>query len=182
MEYSDYGNLVRTPQMWADICGLTQDDIPTQVVCFWEEVQEFNSAVSDTCMLDGLVDSLWVRTVLGHLGHDPLKLLEMDQMLSDMHFAADFDYEVLRDGCNEVTNSNFSKFCMSTTTADISVLDYRGKGVQSHWVKRNYEDKTWYVIQSSEDQTVNGKFYPKGKILKGLNYFEPDLMKIVNRG
>lgn len=170
---------IQTPAMWGKIAGLTEQDIPTQRKCFWEEVQEFSSAVSQACKLDGLVDSNWVWEVLRSLNDDPIKLLEMEQMLADMYSLADFEHDVYSKACKEITLSNFSKFCMSTTTADLSVMDYAKKGISTHWVKVDYDGTDYYVIRSSIDQEVNAKVYPKGKILKGVNYFEPQLDKLL---
>ncbi len=66
---------------------------------------------------------------------------------------------------DEVHSSNMSKACVNETEAEKSVEKYRGVGVEVHPEKVNGK----YIIYRSADK----------KILKGVNYFSPNLEKYI---
>lgn len=75
----------------------------------------------------------------------------------------------------EVMLSNLSKFCSTQCEADDTISSYRAHGVDTFYIKHN--DK--YVVKSAYNQVVDGKEYPEGKILKSVNWYEPNLEPIV---
>ena len=78
-------------------------------------------------------------------------------------FDANADYEA-------VYNSNMSKFCQTLEEAQATQDQYAAGGVNS--TQRLCEG--YYAVVSSCDQTdVEGRFSPKGKLLKSINFHLP---------
>ena len=84
-----------------------------------------------------------------------------------MGFDADLDLE-------EVHDSNMSKFCSTIEDAVATQEAYEEKGIQAAIEKIS---GIW-AVKSHVDQTVKGKFYPKGKLLKSVKFFEPNLVNL----
>lgn len=76
-----------------------------------------------------------------------------------------------------VYESNMSKFDLDKQTALAGVEKYSRMGVSVaiHEIptEEDGETFTYYVLKSDQDQVVDGKSYPSGKFLKGLNYKDP---------
>ena len=71
----------------------------------------------------------------------------------------------------EVHRSNMGKFCHSIEEVEATIEQYRLQGV----VGRSKKKKGLWAIVSTQDQHDNtGKFFPKGKLLKSVQYFEPE--------
>ena len=73
----------------------------------------------------------------------------------------------------EVHRSNMSKFCHADHEACDTAVAYERLGINV--IFRYLADKRIAVI-SAKAQTVNNKFYPKGKLLKSINFKEPVLL------
>lgn len=75
----------------------------------------------------------------------------------------------------EVHASNMSKFCTSSSECDDSISFRQAEGKADYTGAGGYEvkvgDSTYFVIRRSGD----------GKVLKGKNFFEPDLSKFINQ-
>jgi hypothetical protein len=115
-----------------------------------EEYQELQDALDTedtTALRDAMCDVL--VTVLGlyhYTGHD-----------------ADVDMD-------EVGSSNFSKLCTSLDEVYETIEKYQDLGIDVH----SEGDLPAICIKSSCDQfDITGKFYPKGKFLKNVNWREP---------
>lgn len=70
----------------------------------------------------------------------------------------------------EVNRSNMSKFCRDHSELRATLNQYRGMGLKTNSRKQN----TIVAVISATDQYDNtGKFYPKGKLLKSINFRVP---------
>jgi len=72
-----------------------------------------------------------------------------------------------------VSLSNLSKFDIDLANADLSAAKYEALGLKVEIRNVDYDGVSYHVVVCAEDQEVDGKFYPKGKILKSINFQEP---------
>jgi hypothetical protein len=156
-------NKLTKAQEWGQLCGFDSSDTVTQVKCFYEELEE---------LLDAYCDMRVVCENIENLGYPAIS--ERDYV-TGFEDAAIFSQQTLDDAYNEVCHSLMSKFCKSTTTADLSVLKYEKEGVKTYYKKVG----DYYVIYSKCEQTVSGKNYPLDKVLKGINYRLPNLRQFL---
>lgn len=78
-------------------------------------------------------------------------------------YDADDDY-------NTVFNSNMSKFCSTLEEANETIEMYEGWGIRATIRPKG----GYYAVISADDQTdIDGKFFPKGKLLKSINFTSP---------
>lgn len=71
---------------------------------------------------------------------------------------------------DEVQQSNMSKFCHNTDTAARTARKYEKLGIDCMF---RYMDDGVSAVVSAKNQTVGDKYYPKGKLLKSINFKEP---------
>lgn len=84
-----------------------------------------------------------------------------------------YDIPVMQDQFS-IFESNMSKFDRDLETAQQGTPKYLSLGLNVNIEPVTLDETTYYVIKSSEDQTgTDGKDYPKGKFLKGVNFYEP---------
>lgn len=69
-----------------------------------------------------------------------------------------------------VHQSNMTKFTKDLSVIKQTIDDYMDKGI---YVEAKETNGLWALF-SAKDQFVNGKDYPKGKLLKPITYKEPD--------
>ena len=74
---------------------------------------------------------------------------------------------------SEVNRSNFSKFCKNLEEAKATVVKYEKEGIETELVGI---PTGYYAVKSAKDQTVNDKFFPKGKLLKSIYFSEPEFV------
>lgn len=111
-----------------------------------EELEETKKAYEEnniTDVIDGVVDLQWVHVNLIHM----MGIEDIYQKCFD-----------------EVTRSNFSKFCKTEQEARESVESYRTRNIESDF--RKVDD--YFVVFRKED----------GKILKSLKWSMPDITDI----
>jgi NTP pyrophosphatase (non-canonical NTP hydrolase) len=73
----------------------------------------------------------------------------------------------------EINRSNMSKFCTTQVEAIHTAAKYEKLGVV---VSYRHLDNGWVAVRSAKDQIgKDGKDYPKGKLLKSINYSAPVL-------
>lgn len=156
---------------WVRIAGLNEEDIPYQLKCLEEEmIDEWESAKTYQEAKDAYVDADFVRLVLFSLGYrrDDLddKIIVIYEDLVQRYFA---EYDVLSDVIahrEKVMTANFAKFVTDTNVVRETESHLLMLGI-NHRI-RAYEG--FYVFKSACCQTVNGKHYPRNKILKPINW------------
>lgn len=129
------------------------DAVKRQYSLIDEEFTELRDAIADkdiTEIRDAIADVLVTTYGLAYL-------LGID---------ADTDFK-------EVHRSNMSKFCITYFEAEATAVNYEIMGVAADITS---VDDDLYVVTSSFDQhDTNGKYFPKGKLLKSVNYSPPRL-------
>jgi len=157
---------------WVRKAGLTKEDIPAQLDCFMEEsVDEWLSARTLDEAIDAFVDSAFVLHVLTTLGHIDL---EMHDKLADMYgdlmrAFPKLSHDDVSAWQTKVLEANFKKFTTSRHLAWHSSIMLAEQGIANYV----YPSEDVFVLKSYINQTVNGKFYPKNKILKPIGWSAP---------
>lgn len=147
-------NLIKDVYQWLETADvkpkLTIEEKWLAIELLEEEVDELKHAVSENNpeqILDGLVDILWIcGNVLKFNG---------------------LTVEQFEDYAQKVSMSNWSKFCGSKTIADLTVIAYQ----EGTHPSKLGEKIDCYAEQVRDLWVVKRK---DGKILKGLNYREPN--------
>jgi hypothetical protein len=129
--------------------------IDSQLDIALSEVEELKAGVSDRCLKqtrDGAGDVLvTVYGLLHRLGID-----------------ADRDLDA-------INASNDSKFCTTIEEAVATSAKYEAIGIVTRYNKVNGR----YAVVSAHDQCdISGGFYPAGKLLKSVNYHEPEFYSV----
>lgn len=70
-----------------------------------------------------------------------------------------------------VHESNMSKFCKTSDEAIHTAAKYEKIGVMVSY--RNQANGMIAVVSAQDQTGTDGKFYPKGKLLKSVNFVEP---------
>lgn len=83
--------------------------------------------------------------------------------------ADEFGFNILEDQ-HVVYRSNMSKFDTDIEDATRGLEKFAAQGIKVRIDQTEYLGMKYYVLKSDEDQTVNGKHYPKNKFLKSINY------------
>lgn len=83
------------------------------------------------------------------LGFDPVKILE------------------------EVNASNMSKFCDTIEKAEQTIANYVGRGLTCLEIVESGLEGKWFV-RTTEEAMFKGQLIPKGKFMKGVDFFGPD--------
>lgn len=161
---------------FAELTGMTKDDIDGQYDCFDEEHQELIDAVKADDrveMLDAIIDMTVVKDNLEYLGESPTEMARMINHEANKHH---FSESVLHEALIRVYRSNMSKFPDCVRTLKRSMLYLQHKGIIALY--REHDEH--YIIYSALDQhDQDAKFYPKGKVLKGVDYVAPVLSDLV---
>ena len=149
----------------------SRENLETQLKVFAEEHQEYWDARDNLDRMDAICDQRQVIECVkaadpsfdtGALEHD------VDVCLS--HFITqNGDLGALRQYCDAVVKSNYSKFCDNAKDAHESLMRYANIGL--FCICTNIDG--YFVISAFESREIDGKLYTKGKILKGINYKEP---------
>jgi predicted HAD superfamily Cof-like phosphohydrolase len=143
---------------WRSCFGLPNRDTP-QVVTLEESNLAFNLIVEETSELKHALhpESNWFF-------YKP-NLAEIADAIGDLYFVVTqaamihgLDPEMLID---RVYKSNMSKLCHTEDEAQDSIDAYREKGIDTYY---NYLSDGKYIIKRTSDD----------KVLKGINFFEPD--------
>ena len=120
--------------------------------------------------IDGMQDMLvtYIGAALQTTDDDKSDILidYCDRILDAMALLS-FSNEFSR---SEVLAANLSKLCSSIEEAADTVSFYADLGIQC---ESNNVGHNLYSINCAQDVTVDGKFYPKGKLLKNVNWREP---------
>jgi NTP pyrophosphatase (non-canonical NTP hydrolase) len=72
----------------------------------------------------------------------------------------------------EVQQSNLSKLCTTEAEATETIESYDRIGVK---VSTRGEAPEIVIVSNCDQSDIKGKFYPAGKFLKCVNWFEPEL-------
>lgn len=165
-----------TTEKWADIAGLTKEDLLTQMdVAIEEAIEALESVVSPNLRLaiDAAVDFNWMADMAQHLSKGGVDLSERkDRVISALVKCHGEDILKYFDAAKEdVLKSNFSKFCDNKEDVDATIEKYNAIGIKVTVVS----NMDLWAFKSSDSQTdCNGKYYPKNKVLKAIGYFEPE--------
>lgn len=146
-----------------------------------EEAKEFFDAYQDndlTEQLDALGDMLFVAWGITH--HldlpEPMAASQMSILYVLDKLQPQDPLAVSQAVFEEVVRSNFSKFCPTEENARQTVQHY----ANTLDVDVTYDQVgDFFVIRCASDQTGrDGKAYRKDKILKSVDFFEPDFSHI----
>jgi hypothetical protein len=167
--------LNRDVPTWVRIAGLNEEDIEFQLKCLEEEmIDEWESAMTYEEAKDAYVDADFVRLVLFSLGYrrDDLddKVITMYEDLVQRYFAG---FDVLNDVIvhrEKVMTANFAKFVTDPMVAGDTEAHLTMLGID-HYTRYH---EGFYMFKSARCQTVNGKHYPRNKILKPVNWRAPE--------
>lgn len=121
---------------------------------------------------DELNDALYTFSSIEQAHIYEPNLAEIADAIGDLYFVVTqaamihgLDPEMLID---RVYTSNMSKLCDNVTEAEASVFEYTTKGIETYYT-----------------QLPDGKFIIKrtidNKVLKGINFFEPDWSELNNK-
>jgi len=162
-------------QTWVKIAGLTEDDVPHQLKCLEEEmIEEWESADTFADSVDAFVDADFVRLVLYFLGYrrDDLddKLIGMYEALVEKYSPEHDVLTVVQTHRAKVMEANFAKFVTGQKVVADTEAYLTMMGIDYH--TNFYEG--FYVFKSARCQTVNGKHYPRNKVLKPFNWRAPE--------
>ena len=139
-----------------------QPNLNTHRKIIMEELSEVADAFADTIVtcLGLYLDTVCERT----------KVEMLYQVQNVVRCAAIMSIDI-DEVMDRVQSANLSKVCSTMDIAKQTKAHYHSIGVSSYI--RDMPDGSFAVF-SSEDQEVNGKHYPSGKLLKSVNWFEPD--------
>lgn len=165
------------------------NDLTYKTVKFYDMVKEFRMATGLTIDSNKQDEALHAKIILEELqetadglGDSIVTLLgkQMDgeefgycqDKAKDVIIAAEcigFDIETIMD---KIHNANMSKLCKDQTEADETKAKYDQLKVPSYQLSVS---GNMIAIYSADNTTgLDGKFYPKGKLLKCVNWHEPD--------
>ena len=162
-------NLTEAEQ-WARDMGLSPKDLPTQTQCFDEEHGEYLGAKTPVERLDALADMLQVIACIKVCGGDTT--VYFDQF-EDCWMDSEFNSEKIRLALKEVVRSNKSKFVTSENAASREISRHHANGLFVGYRKVGVTKYKLISLKNQHDNT--GKRVPKGKVLKPVTYFEPNL-------
>lgn len=148
LDVTELNNCIGNPK--GDMDNLDWDALGSQLALIKEEFEELIDAVTQhniTEVRDATADILVTTYGMAHRAG----------------FDADQDMQV-------VHQSNMSKFCITRDEAAETAMAYEKLGLN---VTFRYLKNGSTAVISAKDQSVNGKFYPKGKLLKSINFKEP---------
>ena len=162
-----------TFQDWARVAIIPgPDQLKTQLAVFDEEHQEYWDAKDNLERMDAICDQEQVLACIRQ--SDPS--FDLTAQINDF-MACEDDYlnnkgsaSMLARYRQAVIESNFSKFCDTEKKAMNSMIDYADIGIHSISIKRG----NWFVIYCNETRAIDGKVYPEGKILKGVDFKHPE--------
>lgn len=127
----------------------------------WEAVQAQLSIIQEE--FEELVEAVRTKNLTELRDATSDVLVTTYGMAHRVGFDADKDMD-------EVHNSNMSKFCHTTDEAARTAQKYEMLGIDCMF---RYLDDGAIAVISAANQTVSGKYYPKGKLLKSINFKEP---------
>ncbi len=145
-------NLIKDVYQWLETAGQkpSENKVELSFDLIEEEFKELRDAWkkgNKVEFLDAIVDLYWVITNASFFAGEPIESVE--------------DY------AQKVSMSNWSKFCGSKTIADLTVIAYQ----EGTHPSKLGEKIDCYAEQVRDLWVVKRK---DGKILKGLNYREPN--------
>jgi len=85
---------------------------------------------------------------------------------------------ILDQAFTEVMVSNFSKFPKDMQEAKDTVLKYKSNGIETKIEPVTVDEITYYTVLSSKNHTGDGP--PLNKLLKSINYRQPDLQFVIS--
>jgi hypothetical protein len=157
-------------EQWARDMGLSPDDLQTQIQCFDEEDLEFQQAKTPVERLDALADMLQVVACIKVCGGD---ISAYYDHFENCWITSSFNMAQIKLALKEVVRSNYSKFVEGENAASREISRHHANGL---FVGYRKSGVTTYKIVSLKDQyNSTGKFVPRGKVLKPVTYFEPNL-------
>lgn len=71
---------------------------------------------------------------------------------------------------NEVHDSNMTKFCKTREEADLTIENYKKQGIDTYSKLVILDENKYFIIYRSSDD----------KVLKSINYLEPNFINILN--
>lgn len=130
------------------------DKLQSQFILIQEELDEIRVAIQEqnvTELRDGIADVLVTTYGLAYRAGQN----------------ADADMKVVHE-------SNMTKFCKDPMEAVNTAAKYEKIGVQVQY--RNQANGLIAVVSAQDQTGTDGKEYPKGKLLKSVNYVEPQFI------
>ena len=167
----------KTIENWVDLCGMNEQDIPMQFEVYGSELIEVISGIAEKNhqeIMDGVADSHWMINTIKYISKEKI---DLSHQLDDLIEEVDKIYPQLVEKNFEsfkkaVLESNYSKFCVNEKEVEQTREKYKEKGV----LIKSKKIGEFYVIRSAKTVRGNdGKMYPQDKILKGIDYFEPQI-------
>ena len=145
-------NILQDVYQWLETAGQepSEQKVDLAIKLIEEELEELKDAWvkgNRVEFLDAVVDLYWVVTNASYFAREPL--------------------ESVQEYVEKVSLSNWSKFCTSKTVADLTVIAYQ----EGKHPSKLGEKIDCYAEQVREVWVVKRR---DGKILKGLNYREPN--------
>lgn len=145
-------NILQDVYQWLETAGQkpSEQKVDLAIKLIEEELEELKDAWvkgNRVEFLDAVVDLYWVVTNASYFAGEPL--------------------ESVQEYVEKVSLSNWSKFCTSKTVADLTVIAYQ----EGNHPSKLGEKIDCYAEQVREVWVVKRR---DGKILKGLNYREPN--------
>lgn len=135
------------------------DELKSQLALIDEEFEELKEAIANE-------DWEQVKDAVG----------DILVVTYGMGYRANFDCDKLM---QSISASNFSKLCRNQEEIDATVAYYDSIGVETFVEETVLNDETVWAIKSAKEQTYTEdgkvKSIKKGKFLKNINWFEPDL-------
>lgn len=149
VDVSRFNELIGNPK--GNLEQLDWDAVEAQFALVHEEVLEILEAIQERDiqkLRDGTGDTLVTTYGLAHR--------------AGIHADADM---------LAIQKSNMSKFCLSSEEARLTARKYEALGLEVMF--RYPSDGIISVVSAKDQYDREGKFFPKGKLLKGINFHEP---------
>lgn len=128
------------------------EEVTTQAKCLLDEV---NTELMQACENKDITE---LRDVIGDILVFTLGLAH----LANVDVCGDLD---------AIFESNMSKLVVDADMAEETIMKYRKKGVVID-IKGHYPEA--YAVSVDDQFDKEGKFYPRGKFLKGAGFREPE--------
>lgn len=100
--------------------------------------------------------------------------IALNEYISELYNVPEFTKFNVDDDLLEITISSLGKICENYELAEKTLKAYQEKG----YIVHIEQSDNGYIILVSQDCVVNGKFIPKGKFLKSLNFIEVEFKAV----
>jgi hypothetical protein len=185
MVTSVYTKAMTLAQRFHDVIGLTATDEALHLYdkeLRVEELKELLDGFKDSDrkeQFDGLADADFINFIHFIMTKDRAYFDQWHNVNTSLAIIMGISISKRVRALEIVCKSNLSKFDTHEDSASKTRGKYLSIGVATNTTMDDIG--MYHVTRSSEDQyCVNGKFYPKGKLVKSvINYFEPDFTELL---